>query len=90
MFHVVVDSDETASRLLEQMGKELGRITLMPLNQLSPRLLDFGEVGSDAIPIVKLLDYNQKFEKAIQQVIPTFFNLDFINRLLEEPYFVNL
>lgn len=67
MFHVVVDSDETASRLLEQMGKELGRITLMPLNQLSPRLLDFGEVGSDAIPIVKLLDYNQKFEKAIQQ-----------------------
>ena len=38
LFHVVVDSDETASRVLDVMIKEkTGRVTFMPLNRLKPK-----------------------------------------------------
>ncbi len=42
LFHVVVDNDETASRLLEVMNREKsGRVTFMPLNRLHPKETDF-------------------------------------------------
>ena len=38
LFHVVVDTDDTASKVLDVMLKEkTGRVTFMPLNRLKPK-----------------------------------------------------
>lgn len=52
LFHVVVDDDETASRILEVMVKErLGRVTFMPLNRLRPPPVTYPEQEEEAIPL---------------------------------------
>ncbi|EEB09795.1 mitotic cohesin complex subunit Psm3 [Schizosaccharomyces japonicus yFS275] len=68
LFHIVVDSDETASNILEVMYKEnAGRVTFMPLNKLHPKPVNYPE-ASDALPLVKRLKFDAKFEPAFMQV----------------------
>ncbi|RKP39869.1 putative chromosome segregation protein SudA [Dimargaris cristalligena] len=68
LFFVVVDSDATATQLLDHLKREkAGRVTVMPLNRLRPRPSDFPS-ASDAIPMVSKLQYASRFEPAIQQV----------------------
>jgi structural maintenance of chromosome 3 (chondroitin sulfate proteoglycan 6) len=68
LFHVVVDTDDTAGRLIEAMNAEkLGRVTFMPLNRLQPKPLEFQE-RTDALIMLKKLSYDPKYKKAFQQV----------------------
>lgn len=68
LFHVVVDTDETASRLIEEMNREkLGRVTFMPLNRLNPKVTDFHE-KTDAMLMLRKLTFDQTHAKAMQQV----------------------
>nr|GAT43952.1 structural maintenance of chromosome protein 3 [Mycena chlorophos] len=68
LFHVVVDTDETASKVLDVMIKEkTGRVTFMPLNRLKPTLLPMPN-AADAVPILEKIEYDPKHEKAFQQV----------------------
>lgn len=68
LFHVVVDTDETASRILEALNKErAGRVTFMPLNRLNPQASTYPE-ANDAIPMIKKLNFDPKYSKAFEQV----------------------
>jgi len=68
LFHVVVDTDETASRVLDVMLKEkTGRVTFMPLNRLHPRNPPMPN-EEDCEPLLQKLRYDSKYEKALQQV----------------------
>lgn len=68
LFHVVVDTDETASKVLEAMIKEkTGRVTFMPLNRLKPRNPPTPN-AQDAIPLIDKLRYEPLHQKAFQQV----------------------
>jgi structural maintenance of chromosome 3 (chondroitin sulfate proteoglycan 6) len=68
LFHVVVDTDQTASRLVEVMMREkTGRVTFIPLNRIKVKPATFPEAG-DAVPLIQKLKYNERHEKAFQQV----------------------
>ncbi|KAG6840817.1 hypothetical protein C0991_004108 [Blastosporella zonata] len=68
LFHVVVDTDETASKVLDIMMKEkTGRVTFMPLNRLKPKNPPAPN-AQDAEPLINKLRFDPKFDKAFQQV----------------------
>lgn len=68
LFHVVVDTDETASKVLDVMLKEKsGRVTFMPLNRLNPKN-PAPPNTQDAEPLIEKLKFDRKYEKAFQQV----------------------
>ncbi|KAM5531084.1 hypothetical protein V8D89_015249 [Ganoderma adspersum] len=68
LFHVVVDTDETASRLVDIMMREKnGRVTFMPLNRLKPTVPPAPN-AQDAIPLMDKLRFDAKHLKAFQQV----------------------
>ncbi|KAG0185738.1 Structural maintenance of chromosomes protein 3, partial [Apophysomyces sp. BC1034] len=68
LFHIVVDTDDTATQLLEAMNKEhSGRVTFIPLNRVNPRSVNYPK-AADAIPIMQKLQFDTKYEKALQQV----------------------
>ncbi|EJD00759.1 structural maintenance of chromosome protein 3 [Fomitiporia mediterranea MF3/22] len=68
LFHVVVDTDETASRVLDIMLKEkTGRVTFMPLNRLKPKDVAYPN-APDAIPLINKLRFDPIHEKAFKQV----------------------
>jgi structural maintenance of chromosome 3 (chondroitin sulfate proteoglycan 6) len=68
LFHVVVDTDQTASKVLEVMLRErTGRVTFMPLNRLKPKN-PAPPNADDAIPLLEKLSYDPAHAKAFQQV----------------------
>ncbi|KAF9113570.1 Structural maintenance of chromosomes protein 3 [Mortierella sp. AM989] len=68
LFHVVVDTEDTATRVLEALNKEkAGRVTFMPLNRLNTKPSTYPE-ANDAIPMIKKLTFDPKFTKAFEQV----------------------
>ncbi|CCJ29973.1 unnamed protein product [Pneumocystis jirovecii] len=68
LFHLVVDNDITASKIIDVLNKEKGgRVTCMPLNRLSPKVGDFPN-APDAIPMLKKINYDIKYQKAFEQV----------------------
>jgi structural maintenance of chromosome 3 (chondroitin sulfate proteoglycan 6) len=68
LFHYVVDNDDTATRIMDILNKErAGRVTFMPLNRLKPNVPKFPN-AQDARPLMSLIKYDQKYEKAVQQV----------------------
>lgn len=74
LFHVVVDNDETATRLMEAMATEkAGRVTFMPLNRLRTRPTVYPS-GADAIPMMSKLTFDPMFQKALEQVSHTYLN----------------
>ncbi|KAG0197226.1 Structural maintenance of chromosomes protein 3 [Mortierella sp. GBA30] len=68
LFHVVVDTEVTATRVLEALNREkAGRVTFMPLNRLNPKAFTYPE-APDAIPMIKHLNFDPIYTKAFQQV----------------------
>ncbi|TFL06816.1 RecF/RecN/SMC [Pterulicium gracile] len=68
LFHVVVDTDTTATRVLDIMLKEkTGRVTFMPLNRLNPKH-PAPPNSDDAVPLMEKLQYDAELEKALSQV----------------------
>ncbi|KAL1964947.1 hypothetical protein VTN77DRAFT_6300 [Rasamsonia byssochlamydoides] len=68
LFHYVVDTDDTATKVLEILQKEkAGRVTFMPLNRLKPRTVNMPK-ASDAIPMIEKLQFDPAYEKAFMQV----------------------
>ena len=68
LFHVVVENDDVATKLLEVMIQEkLGRLTFMPLNRLKNYPFDYPE-GQDTIPLIKKLRFDPKLSLAFKQV----------------------
>ncbi|WVO12564.1 hypothetical protein L204_100168 [Cryptococcus depauperatus] len=68
LFHVVVDNDETVSRLLEVMNREKsGRVTFMPLNRLKSHAVNYPK-ANDAIPIIQKLRFDREYVMAFEQV----------------------
>jgi len=64
---VVVDNDDTATKLLDHLNREkAGRVTFMPLNRIRVKAVAYPDT-KDAIPVVKRLRYDPKLEKAFQQ-----------------------
>ncbi|KAJ8521043.1 hypothetical protein ONZ45_g2219 [Pleurotus djamor] len=68
LFHVVVDNDDTASKVLDVMLKEkTGRVTFMPLNRLKPKNPPHPN-SPDAIPLLEKMQFDPSHDKAFQQV----------------------
>ncbi|CAK1364631.1 unnamed protein product [Cercospora beticola] len=68
LFHYVVDTDETAEKLIKVLQHEKGgRVTFTPLNRIKARPADVPK-ASDAVPLISKLKYNPEFESAMQQV----------------------
>lgn len=68
LFHYVVDTDETATTVLEILQKEkAGRVTFMPLNRLRSRPPNLPR-ASDTIPMIEKLQYDPAYERAFQHV----------------------
>ena len=68
LFHVVVDTDTTATRLLDELNKERGgRVTFMPLNRLKNREHNYPP-KDQAIPMINKLKFDKKFFNAFNQV----------------------
>jgi structural maintenance of chromosome 3 (chondroitin sulfate proteoglycan 6) len=68
VFHVIVDTDATAARLIERLQRDnLGRVTFLPLNTLqfhNSRNPDTRDVR----PLISCLKYNQRIHKAMHHV----------------------
>ncbi|KAI9202171.1 structural maintenance of chromosome protein [Polychytrium aggregatum] len=68
LFHIVVDTDETATRVLEALNRErVGRLTFMPLNRLKTKPVEY-PVSHHAIPMISKLRFDRLYEKAFLQV----------------------
>ncbi|KAI0058717.1 RecF/RecN/SMC protein [Artomyces pyxidatus] len=68
LFHVVVDTDQTAQKVLDIMLREkTGRVTFMPLNRLKPKNPPPPN-AQDAIPLIDKLRFEATHQKAFQQV----------------------
>jgi len=69
LFHVIVDSDTTAARLMKRLEQDrLGRVTFLPLNQLNIDHLNYPD-SSDVVPIVeKCIHYDVQVHRAMQHV----------------------
>nr|POF18053.1 chromosome segregation protein suda [Quercus suber] len=71
LFHYIVDTDATATRIHELMKERKGgRITCVPLNRIRPRTANIPK-ASDAVMLLQKLTYDAKYEKAFQQVFGT-------------------
>ena len=69
LFHIVVDTDIVATRIIQILNKgKLGRATFMPLNSMSPPEVTYPDHGSEAVPLMKLLKFNALYAPAMKQV----------------------
>ncbi|KAI9926394.1 hypothetical protein ASPWEDRAFT_119813 [Aspergillus wentii DTO 134E9] len=68
LFHYIVDTDETATKVLEILQSEkAGRVTFMPLNRLRNRPTNMPR-ASDTIPMIDKLQFDPAYERAFQHV----------------------
>lgn len=68
LFHVVVDNDEVASTLMEELVREkAGRVTFIPLNRISVKDIVYPD-SNDCVPLIKKIGFNPEVEKAVRQV----------------------
>lgn len=68
LFHYVVDTDDTATKVLEILQNEKsGRVTFMPLNRLRSRPVNMPK-ASDTIPMIEKLQYDSAYDKAFTHV----------------------
>lgn len=68
LFHVVVDNDDIADKIIAVMNKERsGRVTFMPLNKLKSDLPNYPK-AQDALPMISKLRFDKKFNMAMNQV----------------------
>ena len=69
LFNIVVDSDQTASKIIRIMNQKRmeGRITFLPLNRLSNREPNIPK-GRDFVAMIKKIEFDPKFRPAVLQV----------------------
>ncbi|KAL4400481.1 Structural maintenance of chromosomes protein 3 [Malassezia pachydermatis] len=68
LFHVVVDTDTTATRLLQRLQQEKsGRVTFMPLNRLRPVDTPMPQ-APDAVVLLRKLTFDDALLPAMKQV----------------------
>lgn len=68
LFHVVVDNDDTASRLMQELYREQsGRVTFMPLNRLHPKEVQYPQ-NEAVTPLIDMIDYDEVLDPAVRQV----------------------
>ncbi|GAA5892360.1 cohesin subunit SMC3 [Sporobolomyces salmoneus] len=68
LFQIVVDNDETATKILERMIQDKsGRVTFMPLNRLDVKEYEYPQTN-EAIPMINKLRFNPMFLPAFKQV----------------------
>ncbi|OZJ06543.1 hypothetical protein BZG36_00500 [Bifiguratus adelaidae] len=68
LFHVVVDNDITATRVLDALANErVGRVTFMPLNRLRPKQYEY-PAAEDAVPLLSKIRYDPVYAPAFAQV----------------------
>jgi structural maintenance of chromosome 3 (chondroitin sulfate proteoglycan 6) len=68
LFHIVVDSDATASRCIKLMLQHrLDRLTFLPLNRLQARERSYPEM-ENTMPLVRNLGHDPRIAKAVLQI----------------------
>lgn len=68
LFHIVVDTDETASTVMDELVRErAGRVTFMPLNRIKPKDVTYPS-SNDSVPLIKKIGFDPKIENAVKQV----------------------
>lgn len=66
LFHVVVDTDDTATKFMRELErKNLGRITFLPLNCLKIEEKITYPESDDCIPLVNKLKFSPEIRKAV-------------------------
>jgi structural maintenance of chromosome 3 (chondroitin sulfate proteoglycan 6) len=71
LFHVIVDTDATAARLMKRLEEEkLGRVTFLPLNQLRvDTSVKYPTQTSDVRPLLdSCINYDKRVDRAMQHV----------------------
>ncbi|KAF0682690.1 Aste57867_25208 [Aphanomyces stellatus] len=65
-FHVVVDTDETATRIMRELEKNnLGRVTFLPLNRLKVSDDTSYITNDDVMPLMDKLNFSRDIRKAV-------------------------
>ncbi|KAL9238676.1 hypothetical protein vseg_013066 [Gypsophila vaccaria] len=68
LFHVVVDSDETASQIIRHLNASKGgRVTFIPLNKVRPPHINCPQ-SDDVVPLLKKLKFEERYSRAFAQV----------------------
>lgn len=69
LFHVIVDTDATAAGLLKRLEEDkLGRVTFLPLNQLSVDVVQYPE-STDVAPVIdQCLTFDPVVRRAMEHV----------------------
>lgn len=68
LFHYVVDTDETATKVLEILQEQkAGRVTFMPLNRLQNKPVNLPQ-ANDALDMMTKLTFEPQYEKALRHV----------------------
>jgi structural maintenance of chromosome 3 (chondroitin sulfate proteoglycan 6) len=67
LFHVIVDNDDTATALMEELIREKGgRVTFVPLNRLKVKDQIYPE-SSDCVPLIKKIGFDTAITAAVKQ-----------------------
>ncbi|GAA6014847.1 hypothetical protein JCM10207_002200 [Rhodosporidiobolus poonsookiae] len=68
LFQIVVDTDDTATQILDKMVHDKsGRVTFMPLNRLRVQDVEYPKTN-EAIPMINKLKFNAAYAPAFKQV----------------------
>ncbi|GAA5861222.1 hypothetical protein JCM3774_002232 [Rhodotorula dairenensis] len=68
LFQIVVDTDETATKILDRMVRDKsGRVTFMPLNRLRVHDVEYPKTN-EAVPMINKLKFSEQFRPAFKQV----------------------
>lgn len=66
LFHIIVDTDETAAKLMKRLENDkLGRVTFLPLNQLSVEGVSY----PDSTDVAPLMEECVEFDPAVRKAI---------------------
>jgi len=69
LFHVIVENDEVASKLMKELERrKAGRLTFLPLNRIRVEAVQYPD-SNDVRPLIDVaLNFEARFEPAIRQV----------------------
>lgn len=68
LFHIVVDNEETATVLVNELFREnSGRATFIPLNRVHPRHAAYPE-HEHVAPLIEHIQYSEDIDNAVRQV----------------------
>lgn len=66
LYHVVVDTDDTAAYVMKELDrKRLGRVTFLPLNRLKIKTNEKYPQNDDVFPLIEKLKYDRSIHKAV-------------------------